>query len=127
MFTPTSQTRDRTYSDVIKKVIDADFSQDEIIIASGAGQLKLGTVLGQITATKKYVLQDPAAADGSEVARAILGEAVLATSADVPVLGVIWGAIVVLPELHFKAGITEAEKAAAVASLAEQKILARGV
>jgi hypothetical protein len=127
MFTPTSQTRTRTYSDVIKKEIDPDFSREEIVIASGAGILALGTVLGKITASGKYVLHDVALANGAEVAAAILGEAVDATSADVRALGVTWGAIAVLPELIFKAAISGPNKTAAVAALAVKKILARDV
>lgn len=217
MFTPTSQTRQRTYHDVVKKVIDSDFSVDEITIASGSGVLKLGAVLGlaalgaatsavkasgantgnatmsavtvgpdaklgvhtvrMLTATTfrvkdpdgnvigdgatgvafaddigftmtvggtpmvagdgfdvtvapgsgKYKPHDPANLDGSQDAVAVLGEAVDASSADVRALGVKWGAIVVLQELTFKSGISDADKAAAIASLAAQKILARSV
>ena len=125
MFTPTSQTRARTFSDVIKKEIDPDFSREEIVIASGAGVLAIGTVLGRITASGKYVLHDNALSNGAEAAAAVLGEAVDATSADVRTVGVTWGAIVVLPELTFKAGITNNNKTAAIAALATKKILAR--
>lgn len=127
MFTPTSQTRTRSYSDVIKKEIDPDFSREVIVVASGAGILKLGTVLGQITASGKYVLHDNAAADGSQNAAAILGEAVDATSADVRTFAVTWGAIAVLSELTFKAGISNPNKAAAIVALTAKKILARDV
>lgn len=127
MFTPTSQTRALTFSDVIKKEIDPDFSREEIIVASGAGVLAIGTVLGKISASGKYVLHNNAASDGSEAAAAILGEAVDATSADVRALGVTWGAIAVLPSLTFKAGITNNNKNAAIAALGAQKILVRGV
>lgn len=127
MFTPTSQTRNRTFSDVVKKEIDPDFSRDAIVIASGAGILKLGTVLGKITASGKYVLHDNALSNGAEVAAAVLGEAVDATSADVTALGIVWGAIVVLPELTFKNAISNPNKAAAIAALAAQKILVRDV
>lgn len=125
MFTPTSQTRARTFSDVIKKEIDPDFSREEIVIASGAGVLAIGTVLGRITASGKYVLHDNALSNGAEAAAAVLGEAVDATSADVRTVGITWGAIVVLPELIFKAGITNNNKNAAIAALATKKILAR--
>lgn len=127
MFTPTSQERVKTYSDVVKHVIDPNFSLDAITIASGAGILKIGTVLGKITASGKYVLHNNAGADGSENAAAILAEAVDATAADMQALGVVWGAIVVLPELTFKAGISNPNKAAALVALAAQKILARDI
>lgn len=127
MFTPTSQTRALTYSDVIKKEIEPDFSREEIVIASGAGVLAIGTVLGKITASGKYVLHNNAASDGSEAAAGILGEAVDATSADVRTFGVTWGAIAVLPALTFKSGITNNNKTAAIAALATKRILVRDV
>ncbi|WP_420104145.1 head decoration protein [Bosea sp. (in: a-proteobacteria)] len=127
MFPMATQTRKRTYSDVIKKEIDPDFSREAITIASGAGILDIGTVLGQITASGKYVLHNNAANDGSEVAAGVLGEAVDATNNDVMALGVTWGAIVVLPALTFKNGISNANKAAAIAALAAKKILVRDV
>jgi hypothetical protein len=127
MFTPTVQEQVKSFSDVVKHPIDPNFSFNEGIIASGAGVLKLGTVLGRITASGKYVLHDNALANGAEVAAAILGEAVDATAADVRALVVEWGTIVVLPELTFKAGISAPNKTAAIASLATQKILARDV
>jgi len=52
-------------------------------ITVDTGVLARGSLLGRITATGKYILSLSAAADGSEVPRAILGEAVDATSADV--------------------------------------------
>ena len=45
---------------------------EEIIIASGAGVLYPGTVLGKITASGKYVLHDAALANGAQNAAAIL-------------------------------------------------------
>lgn len=51
-------------------------------IASGAGALKRGTVLGRITASGKYVKSLAASEDGSEDPIEILAEDVDATSAD---------------------------------------------
>lgn len=217
MFTPTSQERVKSFSDVFKHMLDPNFSFDAITILSGSGILKLGTVLGQAvvgaatsavkasgantgnatmsavtvadgavagiytvrmltattfrvekpngdvigdgatgvafaddigftmtaggtpmvagdgfdvtvaTGTLKWKPHDPAALDGSQVAAGVLGEAVDATSADRTVLGVIWGAIVVAEELIYKAGISNADKAAAIAALGRQKILVRGI
>ena len=53
------------------------------IIASGAGALKRGTVLGLITASGKYTVANTANEDGSQVGSAILADDVDATSADV--------------------------------------------
>ncbi len=58
-------------------------SREQIVIASGAGKLKPGTVLGRITASKKYVQWASGASDGSQVAAAILYHPVDATAADV--------------------------------------------
>lgn len=52
-------------------------------IASGAGVLTAGTLLGKITASGKYQKSLAAAVDGSEVPVAILSEDVDASSADV--------------------------------------------
>lgn len=54
-----------------------------VTIASGAGKLARGTVLGVVTASKKYVTVNSANTDGSQTAKAILAYPVDATSADV--------------------------------------------
>lgn len=54
-----------------------------VVIASGAGKLGCGTVLGQITASGKYVKVDSTNEDGSQTAKAVLAYPVDATSADV--------------------------------------------
>jgi opacity protein-like surface antigen len=43
-------------------------SRDNVIIASGAGSLQPGTVLGKLTASGKFVPSPATAADGSETA-----------------------------------------------------------
>lgn len=52
-------------------------------IASGAGQLSAGTVLGAITATGKYQIAADGAGDGSEAPARILAADVDASAADV--------------------------------------------
>jgi len=54
-----------------------------IIVISGAGALKRGSVLGKVTASGKCKLADKAAETGEEVAMYILADDVDATSADV--------------------------------------------
>lgn len=54
----------------------------KVVVASGAGVLAAGTVLGKITASGKYLKSLAAANDGSQVPDAILAEGVDATSAD---------------------------------------------
>ncbi|MGJ5029070.1 head decoration protein [Bradyrhizobium sp. HKCCYLS2038] len=63
-------------------------SRDNIAIASGAGVLLPGTVLGKISASGKFVPSPLAATDGSEVAAAILVGRVDAANADAHAVGV---------------------------------------
>lgn len=56
-------------------------SRERIVIASGEGVLKAGTVLGKLTGGK-YAAYDNAASDGSQAAVGILYAGVDATSAD---------------------------------------------
>ncbi len=53
-------------------------------IASGAGVLTRGTVLGKVTASGKYIAYTSGAADGSQNPVAVLAVNVDATSEDVP-------------------------------------------
>lgn len=63
-----------------------------VTIKSGEGVLVAGQVLGIETASEKYVKYDDGAADGSEVAQAILGDAIDASSSDQLVSAYIRGA-----------------------------------
>jgi hypothetical protein len=54
-----------------------------VVIVSGAGKLARGTVLGQITASKKYQTVNSTSEDGSQVAKAVLAYPVDATSTDI--------------------------------------------
>ncbi len=63
-----------------------------VTIKSGEGALVAGQVLGIETASEKYVKYDDAAVDGSEVAQAILGDAIDASSSDQLVSAYIRGA-----------------------------------
>jgi hypothetical protein len=75
-------TNEGTYTP--DKLNDRDTVTRVRTIASGAGVLPRGALLGKITATGKYILSLAAAADGSQVPDAILLEPVDATAADVP-------------------------------------------
>ena len=55
----------------------------KVTINSGAGELKRGVVLGQISTGGKYTTALDASSDGSETPKYILAENVDATSADV--------------------------------------------
>lgn len=54
-----------------------------VTLASSAGALPRGAVLGQVTATGKYVLSTAAAVDGSQNVDCILAEAVDASTQEV--------------------------------------------
>lgn len=47
-------------------------SRDTGTVTLGAEPIKSGTVMGKVTASGKWVARDPAAADGSEVAKGLL-------------------------------------------------------
>ncbi|WP_424579440.1 MULTISPECIES: head decoration protein [Bradyrhizobium] len=65
----------------------------KVTIKSGAGVLLKGTVLGQVTADKKYLKSILAANDGSQVPDAILSADVDATAADVEAIVYIAGEV----------------------------------
>ncbi len=73
----------------------------------------------------KYVPHDPAATNGAETAVAILYEGCDATSADVRRTLTKRNSEVTAAELVWKAGLTDDQKAAALASLAIRHIIAR--
>lgn len=91
---------------------------EEIIVASGAGALLPGTVLGKITASGKYVLHDVALANGAQNAAAILFHEVDATDADVTTVATVNGPATINGNmLTFKTGIADADRTAAIAAL----------
>lgn len=110
----------------IKSEANGERSRDQITIASGAGALVPGTVLGKITASGKFGLYDNDAADGRQTAAALLYAAVDATSADAIGVGVVRDAEVFLDRLTWGAAVTtQAEKDAAVVELAAAGIITR--
>lgn len=99
-------------------------SRDKVILITGQN-LVAGTVLGKITASGKYTLHNNAAADGSEVASAILYDSVDATAIDMPCVIVSRLAEVADAKLIFKSGISAPNRAAALVALATNHITAR--
>lgn len=61
--------------DVLKREYDKLLNREQVTYAQGSASV-LGTVLGKVTATGKYVPLAPAAADGSQNAVGILLQAV---------------------------------------------------
>jgi hypothetical protein len=106
-------------SDWLKHETDPALHRAERVIASGSGRLRTGTVLGRITASGKMKPINPVATDGSEVAREILYLGIDATAADATSSTVTGHAVVAPVDLAWPVGITAAQKAAALAQLAE--------
>jgi hypothetical protein len=78
----TTLTKGKTPGDWLMFEEGAQYSRDTRTIGSGA-DLGSGTVLGEVTASKKLVACNPGASDGSEVAKAVLLNPAQAETADV--------------------------------------------
>ena len=106
-------------------------SRDTITVASGAGKLVSGTVLGKVTqtgqpATGKFVPSPATGSDGSQNATAILAYPVDATSGDCPAVAVVRKDEVRSDELTFDPSVDDAtKKAAKLDQLRAVGILAR--
>lgn len=88
-------------------------SRDTVIIASGAGKLEAGTVLGQVTTSKKHVVSPNAevvGSEGAETAVAVLAYPVDATDADVEAVVVNKDAEAKIPMLIFHASVNDNTK-----------------
>ena len=103
-----------------------DYTRETVTIASGAGKLEPGTVLGKITTGGKYTVLAPAATNGSQNAAGILWAGVDASAADAPGVVVLRGpAIVNRHELVWPDGATGAQITAATTALAALGIILR--
>ena len=103
-----------------------DYTRETVTLASGAGKLASGTVLGKITTGGKYTVLTPAATNGSQNAAGILWAGVDASAADAPGVVVLRGpAIVNRHELVWPDGATEAQITAATTALAALGIILR--
>ena len=122
---PILQQDRRTTAHYIVSEPDSYIGREQVIIASGSGKVVAGTVLAQVTATKKYVPLAPAASDGSQTAKAVLYEGCDATSADIRRVVTVRMTEVAANALVWPAGITDVQKNAALAALAAATIIAR--
>lgn len=103
------------------------YCRETVVINDAAADLKIGTVLGVVTATGKYKVCVQTATDGSQNAAAVLMEdKTIANSTDTKVLALVRG-----PAIVSKSGLVldasfdqDTEKAAAYASLAAKGIVA---
>jgi hypothetical protein len=91
-------------------------SRAQVTIPSGTGKVPTGTVLGELTATKGSFVPSPDAEvvgiEGAEVAKAILGYAVDATTEDVEVTVFDRDIEAKLPMLAFDASVDDETKIA---------------
>lgn len=118
-----------TLGDLLKYELSSNYCRETVTLRGGASY-PLGAVLGEVTASGKYILSPAAAVvgdEGAEVARAVLLEAVDATGGDATGLVLARGpAIVAKSALGFDASVDQpAEIAAKHAELEAQGIVAR--
>ena len=103
-----------------------DYTRETVTIASGAGKLAPGTVLGKITTGGKYTALAPGATNGSQNAAGILWGPVDATDADAPGVVLVRGpAIANRHEIIWPEGATEAQITTATTALAALGIILR--
>jgi hypothetical protein len=103
-----------------------DYTRDTVTVASGAGKLEPGTVLGKITSGGKFTTLAPAATNGSQTAAGILWAGVDASAADTPGVVLLRGpAIVNRHEIVWPEGATEAQITAATTALAALGLILR--
>ena len=103
-----------------------DYTRETVTIASGAGKLEPGTVLGRITTGGKYTSFAPGASNGSQNASGILWDSVDASAADAPGVVLLRGpAIANRHDLVWPDGATEAQITAATTALASIGIILR--
>ncbi len=101
-------------------------SRESITIAAGSGVVEAGTVLGQVTGTKKYSPSAATGADGSETATAVLGQTVDATDADAEAVAVARDAEVKKDLLKYHSSVDDdTKRAAKVEQLAGSGIIVR--
>ena len=103
-----------------------DYTRDTVTLASGAGKLAPGTVLGKITSGGKYTVLTPGASNGSQNAAGILWGPADATDADAPGVVLVRGpALVNRHEITWPEAATEAQITTATTALAALGIVLR--
>ena len=121
---PALNERD-TLGDLLKYEASQLYSRDIGTLAAGQ-TLPLGTVLAKRASDGKWLVRDPAASDGSEIAAGILATDCDATLIDRDdALVITRHAIVARTALRWPAAITLAQKAAAQAQLDARGIVVR--
>lgn len=105
-----------TLGDGIKWEEDNHYSRKKVTILSGSVVSCL-EVMGQVTASGKYVPLDPAASDGREVAAGIMVAAVDASGGDTAGVIIERHAMMATANLVWPDGIDAGQKTAAIADL----------
>ena len=121
----TAITNDLTLGDLLKYEEENLYSRDQVTVVNGQN-LKLGAVIGRVSATQKVKALDPSATDGSEVAAGVVLQSIDASAAE-KTNGLIVSrqAIVADHGLIWPAAITSEEKTAAIAQLEAIGVLVR--
>lgn len=121
----TAITNDLTLGDLLKYEEENLYSRNQVTVVSGQN-LKLGTVIGRVSATQKIKALDPSATDGSEVAAGVVLQSIDASAAE-KTNGLIVSrqAIVADHALVWPVAITTEEKTAAIAQLEAIGVLVR--
>lgn len=101
-------------------------TRKDVTVASGAGLLAVGAVLGKITASGKYTISNASKTDGSQTPAGILLANIDATSTDTIAPVLIYDGVVRGNKLAWDASFDATKKATAIASLeANQRIFVK--
>ncbi len=84
--------------------------REMVTVASGAGVIRPGAVLGRVTATSKFVLSPDTGADGSQTAIAVALYGCDATSADQKIAAILRDAEINVNGLSYAASVNDATK-----------------
>ena len=117
-------TEGKNLEDVLFWENTRNYARQNGTLAEGQN-LKLGTVLGQVAADKKFKILDTAASNGTEKAKGILLADCDASDGDTKMVYSARSSIVKLDGLVFPEGITEEQKTIAITELNELGILAK--
>lgn len=121
----TALTEGRHTGGFMVSFANGHLSIDRGILEAGQlAVLPVGAILGIVSASGKYTLLNPAAADGSQNAAGILFDTVDATHSDVHCAVVVRDAEVNLGELDYGT-LTAAQQSAALVQLAANHVIAR--
>ncbi|MDA8449832.1 head decoration protein [Acidovorax sp. GBBC 3332] len=114
-------TQPKTIADLLIVEVAPGWTKERNTFTAGA-VYPFGTVLAKVNT--KVLAIDPAGTGAAKVPYAVAAETVKATAADTVGLTIARGATVDADELVWPAGITDAQKAAAIAGLEARGIVA---